>query len=147
MDGWYSKVGRNEQHDIFNFYVKAKIVLHTYTKEKCSRSLCWMYTILMCLCIIFMSKWKYTLLYLLTQKKFKKGKMLKKFNSKIIKRNYCGSVHSETPETVWYSLWQGGNSIKLKVCWLHFWHLSISCSVYQVSIFIYSMLKLEGFFF
>ena len=25
MDGWYSKVGRNEQHDIFNFYVKVKI--------------------------------------------------------------------------------------------------------------------------
>ena len=24
MDGWYSKVGRNEQHDIFNFYVKVK---------------------------------------------------------------------------------------------------------------------------
>ena len=34
MDGWYSKVGRNEQHDIFNFYVKVKIVLHTYKKIK-----------------------------------------------------------------------------------------------------------------
>ena len=34
IDGWYSKVGRNEQHDIFNFYVKVKIVCTTYLLRK-----------------------------------------------------------------------------------------------------------------
>ena len=33
MDGWYSKVGRNEQHDIFNFYVKVKIALKYLLKK------------------------------------------------------------------------------------------------------------------